>query len=153
MTCPTCNTNFCWLCGRKIGGGTYPSHFAPWNVMGCPNMQMDSDAREGLTNTQASTRSCVWRVVYIPMALFVFAIGSFAFSSFLGLSIAWMIVIGVICWCFFLPLYQLLYFCIFKWREKDCDIPCGFSSEEILPLCLYAPFLPFLSCMYAFQSD
>ena len=22
MTCPTCHTNFCWLCGRKIGDDT-----------------------------------------------------------------------------------------------------------------------------------
>ena len=60
MTCPNpaCRCDFCWLCGRKIEGGMFPTHYAAWNVLGCPAMQMGENVRrEGTTNTQQV--SCV----------------------------------------------------------------------------------------------
>lgn len=38
-----CNQDWCWLCGRKIGGGTYPTHYQWWNVLGCPGTQMNEN--------------------------------------------------------------------------------------------------------------
>jgi hypothetical protein len=40
MTCQGCGQDWCWICGRKCDGGGYPTHYAWWNVFGCPGTQM-----------------------------------------------------------------------------------------------------------------
>ena len=35
MTCYNCRYQWCWICGGKYTN----SHFAPWNIFGCANMQ------------------------------------------------------------------------------------------------------------------
>ena len=69
MTCPVCKTNSCWLCGRKIGGGTYPTHYAWYNLSGCPAMQMADtwDNQRQLGNRASSASMCVYRLGYAAM--------------------------------------------------------------------------------------
>ncbi|CEL99806.1 unnamed protein product [Vitrella brassicaformis CCMP3155] len=40
MICTNCGVSFCWICGRKVGEGQFPFHYAWWNVLGCPTRQM-----------------------------------------------------------------------------------------------------------------
>ena len=40
MTCRGCGQDWCWICGRKCDGGGYPTHYAWWNIFGCPGTQM-----------------------------------------------------------------------------------------------------------------
>lgn len=67
MTCPTCKTDFCWLCGRRISGGTYPTHYAWWNIFGCPGTQMSEDLRSGMGNYSSAGMMCGWRLLYFIM--------------------------------------------------------------------------------------
>lgn len=41
-----CGQDWCWLCGRKIGGGAYPTHYQWWNVLGCPGTQMNEEYQD-----------------------------------------------------------------------------------------------------------
>ena len=38
-----CGQNWCWICGSKCDGGGYPTHYAWWNVFGCPGTQMQDN--------------------------------------------------------------------------------------------------------------
>ena len=40
MTCSVCNTDFCWICGRKITN--VELHYSPFNLAGCPGMQVSA---------------------------------------------------------------------------------------------------------------
>lgn len=75
MKCPNCQANFCWLCGRDLGRrvGTFPVHYAQWNLCGCPGLQMRDNLLEGQTRRQASQCMCVYRFVIVlrSLALFV----------------------------------------------------------------------------------
>ncbi len=44
MRCHACGSHFCWLCGKLVDGGTFPSHYQWWNLGGCPNMQIQESA-------------------------------------------------------------------------------------------------------------
>jgi len=39
MNCRQCGCNWCWICGSKIGGGGYPTHYKRWNLLGCSGAQ------------------------------------------------------------------------------------------------------------------
>lgn len=43
MTCASCGTDFCWLCGRKLTDVAW--HYNPANVLGCGGLQMDANFR------------------------------------------------------------------------------------------------------------
>ena len=42
MTCRSCGQDWCWICGSKCGGGGVPTHYAWWNIFGCPGTQMQN---------------------------------------------------------------------------------------------------------------
>lgn len=57
MTCYKCRTDWCWLCGRRMGD----NHFEYWNLLGCPGVQMmEGWNGEGLW---------VFRLLYVPFVV------------------------------------------------------------------------------------
>ena len=99
MTCPNpaCGTNFCWLCGRTIGGGTMPNHYAPWNLAGCPNMQMGETIRaEGVSNRAQEFRMCIYRILYVPAAIIIISLVLSIVLSVLSLALGWFFAFGAI---------------------------------------------------------
>lgn len=87
MTCPKCKTDFCWLCGRAIEGGTLPTHYAWWNVTGCAGQQMvSSDAPP----------TCCSRFLNIVRVILVFIFLGLPAAILAGLSL-------VLCCCCCIP--------------------------------------------------
>jgi hypothetical protein len=63
MTCYRCGIDWCWLCGRRMG----ENHFEPWNIFGCPGVQMmEGWNGEGLW---------VFRLLYVPLMIMAMALG------------------------------------------------------------------------------
>ena len=55
MKCTRCKTEWCWLCGSAIMvGGTYPSHYADWNVFGCRGAQFTDSQRDSSACTKVA---------------------------------------------------------------------------------------------------
>ena len=65
MTCP-CGQNWCWICSRKIGGGAYPTHYATWNFLGCPGVQMVSEYRLRPLNESTQTIARSHKIIQKP---------------------------------------------------------------------------------------
>eukprot|EP01051_Picozoa_sp_SAG22_P000339 SAG22_NODE_8_length_37215_cov_120.960351_7_plen_445_part_00 len=78
----------CWICGRKIGGGSYPNHYAWWNVFGCPGTQMAERYAEFGRLKQCGFRLgiCAWRIVALPLAVLVLALALSLAALVLALS-------------------------------------------------------------------
>ena len=108
MTCPQCSTDFCWLCGQRISGGVYPVHYAPWNLAGCPNLQMAENWRaEGESNCVSTSKQCAVRVGYVFVAPVLGSLALAFFFLLLGLAVAWFFAAGVLVGLVSLPLYLL----------------------------------------------
>jgi hypothetical protein len=64
MKCTRCKTEWCWLCGAAIMvGGTYPSHYADWNVFGCRGAQFTD------SETASTTCSKLLSILLAPLLL------------------------------------------------------------------------------------
>jgi len=94
------------LCGRKIAGGSNPDHFAPWNVFGCPSMQMQEDLRlAGRSNQAQEAIQCVYRISYacfVPLVAVLLLSICIAYAAF---TVVWFIVIGAIIFALVLPFF------------------------------------------------
>ncbi|DBA01048.1 TPA: hypothetical protein N0F65_002658 [Lagenidium giganteum] len=62
MTCISCDTDFCWLCGAIVDKAVFPEHFQWWNVAGCPGAQMTETDDETLN---VSWWSRAFRMLYV----------------------------------------------------------------------------------------
>jgi hypothetical protein len=149
MTCPNpgCGVSFCWLCGRKIGGGAYPNHYAPWNLAGCPAMQMGDDARAATTSNRGQeARMCCYRLCYPPLALGAASLVLALVLAYLAVTIGWALGFGAVCLCLCFPVVKLLELC-----GDRCGHRCG-SVEDLgrvrgcLFGCTLLPLLPFAAC-------
>lgn len=58
MHCPACGMHFCYLCGQPVSDFALPSHYAFWNVQGCPNRQLVPNARPW-TRTELRAFRCL----------------------------------------------------------------------------------------------
>jgi len=67
--CGLCSaTSFCWLCGKKIGDGLVPMHYMPYNLFGCPNLQMAADTQSTVQRIARMVRAVVIMLVILPVA-------------------------------------------------------------------------------------
>jgi hypothetical protein len=155
MTCPNpaCRCNFCWLCGRKISGGTLPSHFADWNVLGCPAMQMQADLRSaGRSNRSQEAIQCAYRVAYacfIPIAAaLVFTIVLSFFIAFGVFGIAWFVAFGAISVLVLLPCVMILARFQTETRNRD-----AWEYARTLPLFGFTPLMGMLFICGGWESD
>ena len=151
MTCPNpaCKCDFCWLCGRKISGGSNPDHFALWNVLGCPSMQMQEGLRSaGRSNRAQEAIQCVYRLSYsilVPTAAVVLLTFCIAYAA---IAIGWFFVSGSIIVLMILPC--LVIFAQFQTKDSGVDTD---ALAESLPWVSCAPLVLLYFCCGLGDSD
>jgi len=67
MTCQHCKANFCWQCGGYYMGGL---HYAPFNFMGCPDMQFFGEHSPPNTRSTCCRDFCKalsWPFVFLAL--------------------------------------------------------------------------------------
>lgn len=141
MTCSNCSANFCWLCGRDLGidADAFPTHYAWWNVCGCPGLQM----REGCLASQhricAQISMMGYRLV-IPVLIIAMGFGTF----FLGVVLVIVsTALSLVCSLILYPMLSCKY-CCYDRDEDDYE-----RTREMLRwpcLVLFIPCVCFCAC-------
>eukprot|EP01029_Cantina_marsupialis_P017860 TRINITY_DN4027_c0_g1_i2.p1 TRINITY_DN4027_c0_g1~~TRINITY_DN4027_c0_g1_i2.p1 ORF type:complete len:451 (-),score=92.04 TRINITY_DN4027_c0_g1_i2:115-1467(-) len=88
MKCCVCSTNFCWICGRKVDSDTFPTHYAWWNIFGCPKMQMRD-------NISPNIRCKLW-LMRIGLFLALLILGPIIIALILVLIVAFIVLWPVV---------------------------------------------------------
>lgn len=111
MTCTRCRTDFCWLCGRSLGrnAGTYPNHYASWNVCGCPGLQMAGGCLQNRSRPVVSLCMCLYRMAFIIMS----AVWAALWIAMIPLFPIYYIVLGIAVCC-----------CGADFEDEMCSLPC-----------------------------
>ena len=86
-----CNQDWCWICGRKISGGGHPTHYAWWNILGCPGTQMNESFQSYSSGRRACYQGglCAYRLLAIPALVVAagLALAALAIAIALGLLV------------------------------------------------------------------
>eukprot|EP00004_Rigifila_ramosa_P014555 TRINITY_DN3319_c0_g1_i1.p2 TRINITY_DN3319_c0_g1~~TRINITY_DN3319_c0_g1_i1.p2 ORF type:complete len:186 (+),score=29.02 TRINITY_DN3319_c0_g1_i1:725-1282(+) len=83
MTCSRCHASFCWLCGRSVASDTFPTHYAWWNICGCPNAQMQDEWNGGFFVMM------LYRLLYLVGGCLLISLGISIFCIILALLLAY----------------------------------------------------------------
>jgi hypothetical protein len=119
-----CSQDWCWICGSKCSGGGYPTHYAWWNIFGCPGTQMQDEYQHRSCCGQCGVRIGLWvyKIFLLAAMLVVIPLGialTLAGVPFALIALPF-VLLGNACGC-----------------ECDCD-----GDREML--CFYMMFWPVL---------
>jgi len=123
MTCPRCNTNFCYLCGGRYLNGI---HFARYNCVGCPNMQS--------TQSEANSRNTwaikCWRCSCFPLLALLVIPVVFILALALTVQSCWLALFLLCCPC--LSAYKLCLYAHGSSRADHSDLTAVACAGPIL---------------------
>jgi hypothetical protein len=93
-----CNQDWCWLCGRKIGGGAYPTHYQWWNVLGCPGTQMNEDYQSygRCMSGCYQLGLCGYRMLAVPVIAAAVALASVVLAIAIACSPAMIVTVALV---------------------------------------------------------